>query len=123
MPDDNIATIKEIVENLNENPTEANWEALSKVMKKGGAKYYRIFYPSGSGGKSGRAQTYAVLYDAKYRSMFRVPIYDRSGKKLGGATEYLKELALNTKVGEQPAIKHDEDRERIMRKLRSLGYM
>lgn len=116
-------TLKELVENLNDNPTEANWQALARKMNKGKAKYYRIFYSSGTGVKQGRAQAYAVLYDAKHRSMFRLPIHSKAGKKLESVMEYLKGLALNKSAEEQPAMKQSEERERIMQKLKSLGYM
>ncbi len=64
-----------------------------------------------------------MLYDAKYRSLFRMPMYDKSGKKLSGVAEYLEGLALNTRVEEQLTIQQDKEREHMAQKLRSLGYM
>jgi hypothetical protein len=55
--------------------------------------------------------------------MFRLPMRDRSGKELRYVSEFLKGLALNTDTEEKGKQEQKQDKERIMQKLRSLGYM
>ena len=112
------AAMKEAVENLNENPSDANWEALAGKMRKGSVKYYHIF-ESQKGGK----KAYAVLYDARYRSLFRVPTFDKKGRKIKGVEEYLKCLLPNNKEEKSTKMGQAEERERVMQKLKSLGYI
>ena len=64
-----------------------------------------------------------MIYDSKRRSMFRLPMRDRSGKELRYVSEFLKGLALNTDTEEKGKQEQKQDKERIMQKLRSLGYM
>ncbi len=87
--------IDSAVANLNANPTKENWEAFRKLLLKSGAKYYKVFYPKKLESKKELEYAYAVIYNSRYRQMFRVPVFMRSGKSIEGATIYFKEL-LNT---------------------------
>jgi hypothetical protein len=116
-----ITTIKEIVERLNDNPSEANWKRFASEIKRSGARYYRMFYPAGRSGKSSIREAYAVLYDGRRRSLFRVPACKKSGSAVEDATEYLKGLTPNKEEGKtEPG--QDEARTQMMRKLKELGY-
>jgi hypothetical protein len=85
----------EVAEQLNAHPDEKHWEAFRKFMLKGGAKYYKVFYPRKLRSGKDMLSAYAMIYDSRYVPMFRVPIVVKVGGKVRGATIYLKEL-LNT---------------------------
>jgi len=77
---------------LQKEPNEANWEKFAKVIKKSGIKYYRIVYVTLKNAED-LTKSYAELFDAKGRLVIKVPIFKRSnGKKVEGATIYLKGL-------------------------------
>ncbi len=116
-----MATIKETAKKLNDNPTEENWETLAGMTKSANVKYYSVFDPTGIAGVEKR-RAYAVLYDSHHKSMFRVPLYDKKGTKIKSAARFLERLVLNKKeiVSE---VKKDDQKEQMVKKLRSLGYM
>ncbi len=59
------------------------------------AKYYKVFYPKKLESKKELAYAYAIIYDANYKQMFRIPIFIKEGNDIEGATIYFKSL-LNT---------------------------
>lgn len=82
--------IMKIVEMLNNDPSEKNWELFEKELPKSGIKYYRVVYTSLKN-KDDLRRSYAELFDAKGKLVGRVPIF-KKGKKIEGATIYLKGL-------------------------------
>ncbi len=84
-----------VVDRLNADQGKRNWEEFSKYLLKSKAKYYKVFYPKKVKKAKDLESAFAVIYDAKYTPMFRVPIVLKEGKKIGGATIYFKDL-LNT---------------------------
>lgn len=87
----------DIIEELESNPTEEAWrKARAKILKEG--KYYFTFYPSGVKGSMSLKDAYAIIYDKGYRSLYRVPVTRRAGKRTEGATWFLKGLEINRKV-------------------------
>ncbi len=83
------------VDELNANPDRKHWEAFHRYLLKSRAKYYKVFYPKKVERAKDLTVAFAVIYDAKYTPLFRIPIVLKDGKKIGGATIYFKEL-LNT---------------------------
>lgn len=41
---------------------------------------------------------YAVIYDGRMRSLYNVPVIKRAGKRIEGATAYLKGLEINRSI-------------------------
>lgn len=85
-------------------------------------KYYRAFRPSTPGRKPKLEDAYAVLYDSRHRSLFRVPIFKRSGNTVKDATEHFSELVLEMKTEDKSEKQQGEARAQMMRKLKELGY-
>ena len=86
-----------IIAELQENPTEENWKrARAKILKEG--RYYYAFYPNGIQGSMSLKGAYAVIYDARMKSLYSVPVIKRVGKGVEGATIYLKGLHINRKI-------------------------
>jgi len=84
--------IIKIADALQKEPNETNWERFAKALKKSGIKYYRIVYVSLKNAED-LTKSYAALFDAKGKLVTKVPIFKRSnGKKVEGATIYLKGL-------------------------------
>ena len=84
--------IIKIADMLQKEPNETNWERFAKALKKSGIKYYRIVYVSLKNAED-LTKSYAELFDAKGKLVTKVPIFKRSnGKKVEGATIYLKGL-------------------------------
>jgi len=84
--------IIKIADLLKKEPNEANWEKFAKAIKKSGVKYYRIVYVSLKNAED-LTKSYAELFDAKGKLVTKVPIFKRgNGKKVEGATIYLKGL-------------------------------
>jgi len=84
--------IIKIADMLQKEPNETNWEKFAKALKKSGIKYYRIVYVSLKNAED-LTKSYAELFDAKGKFVTKVPIFKRSnGKKVEGATIYLKGL-------------------------------
>ena len=81
-----------IADALQKEPNEANWEKFAKALKKSGIKYYTIVYVTLKNAED-LTKSYAELFDAKGMFVIKVPIFKRSnGKKVEGATIYLKGL-------------------------------
>ena len=82
-----------VAETLCQTPTTKNWEAFGKALKASKAKYYRVFF-SGKElkGTQDLTSSYAELYDARETPLARVPIYLKEGKRVEGATIFLKGL-------------------------------
>ncbi|MGC8478995.1 MAG: hypothetical protein ACP5NE_03680 [Candidatus Micrarchaeia archaeon] len=87
--------IDKIAAKLNADPSKANWERFWKLLPKSKAKYYKVFYPKKLESKKELAYAYAIIYDANYKQMFRIPIFIKEDNDIEGATIYLKGL-LNT---------------------------
>lgn len=87
-----------VVDALLKNPIEQNWAKMEKKMKKDKAKMYYIFYPSGLKSKMNMKDAYAVIYDAKAKPLYRVPVYMKIKGGIDGATYFLKGLEINRKV-------------------------
>ena len=85
------------IEALNSKPNAENWESALPLIKKSGAKYYRIFYDSGLKDKDNLKNAYAVLYDSSYKRLFRVPVIEMHEGKIVGATKYLVGLKINNR--------------------------
>jgi len=84
--------IIKIADALQKEPNETNWEKFAKALKKSGIKYYRIVYVSLKNAED-LTKSYAELFDAKGKLVTKVPIFKSSkGKKVEGATIYLKGL-------------------------------
>lgn len=90
---DPVESINDIINALNRDPSKANWEKFSKTCKGSGIKYYSIRF---SKAKVSRLEdlrkAYADLYDAKENLAYTVPIIMFEGKRIRGATVYLKGL-------------------------------
>ncbi len=84
--------MKKIVDELNKNPIEENWEKFAKALPKSGLKYYRVVYQKSSlKNAEDLRKSYAELYDKNGKLVYKVPIFKKS-KKIEGATIYLKGL-------------------------------
>lgn len=88
--------LKSAEEALRKDPSERNWKALASALKASSAKYYRVIYENE--GKLDKVQdlkkSYAELYDSKYKKLAKVPICIERGKRVSGATIYLKGLSV-----------------------------
>ncbi len=75
-------------------PSEDNWKAFRSSLNKSSIVYYRIVFANG--GRLSKAQdltkSFAELYDAEYKLVAEVPIFERRGIKVRGATIYLTGL-------------------------------
>ena len=88
---DNFQTI---LEQLNKEQSEKNWDKFAKELPKSKAKQYRVVYQKGNIAKSDDLlDSYAELFDSKDKMLGKVPIFLREGKKVRGATIYLKRLS------------------------------
>ncbi|OJI07939.1 MAG: hypothetical protein BK997_01410 [Candidatus Micrarchaeum sp. ARMAN-1] len=85
------------IEALNSKPNAENWKSALPLIKKSGAKYYRIFYDSGLKDKDNLKNAYAVLYDSSYKRLFKVPVIEMHEGKIVGATKYLVGLKINNR--------------------------
>ncbi|MDE1825238.1 MAG: hypothetical protein KGH77_03320 [Candidatus Micrarchaeota archaeon] len=92
--------IEEIAEKLWKDQSEDNWKILADVVKGGNIKYYKVFFEKKS--KLNKIEdlrkSYAELYDRKYRSIVKVPIFKKDKRGIEGATIYLKGLMINNRV-------------------------
>lgn len=86
--------LKGISEKLWKEPSERNWKSFGAALKKSKAKYYKITFTRGKIKKPEDLEgSYAVLYNAKYEPVAKIPIFMTVGKKgIEGATIYLKGL-------------------------------
>ncbi len=84
--------MENIIDRLNKEPSEENWEEFAKVLPKSGIKYYRVVYMKGSiKNAEDLTKSYAELFDEKGNLVTKVPIF-KKGKKIEGALYYLKGL-------------------------------
>lgn len=83
---------------FNRNPDEKHWEAFRKRIVKDKAKYYYVVYPGSVKNSMNLREAYAVIFDGKYRQLYKVPIVKRAKKGIEGATLYLKDLEVNRKA-------------------------
>jgi len=84
--------IIKIADLLQKEPNEANWGKFAKALKKSGIKYYRIVYVTLKNAED-LTKSYAELFDVKGKLVTKIPIFKKSdGKKVEGATIYLKGL-------------------------------
>ncbi|MDE1869118.1 MAG: hypothetical protein KGH60_04110 [Candidatus Micrarchaeota archaeon] len=86
------------MEALLKDPSEENWSLFAAQAKKDKAKYYYIYYPSGLKTKNDLSNAYAVIYDAKSKPLYKVPIIKRVKSGIEGATFYFKGLEINRKM-------------------------
>ena len=90
---------REIAEKLWKDQSDKNWNEFAKSLKKGNAKYYKVFFEKNKLKKVEDLKTsFAEIYDAKYRPLTRVPVFKGKGKNMEGATIYLKGLQVNNRV-------------------------
>ncbi len=86
-----------IIAALNADPSEENWKrARAKILKEG--RYYYAFYPNGIQGSMSLKGAFAVIYDGRMKSIYKVPITRRIGRGVEGATIYLKGLKINRSI-------------------------
>lgn len=86
------------MEEFNRNPDEKSWAIFGKKLSKDKAKYYQVIYPTEVRDKMNLKKAYAVVYDGKYRQLYRIPIIKNTKKGIEGATIHLKGLEVNRKV-------------------------
>ena len=93
--------ISEIASLLWKEQSGRNWKMFAKALKGSGLKYYKVVYQKG---KLKRAQdltkSYTELYDVKQRLVTKIPIFEKKGGKIVGATYYMKGLLTINKVDE-----------------------
>lgn len=86
--------IMDMVAELWKAPDGKSWARLKKALRKSDILYYRVVFADE--GRLGRAQdltkSFAELYDAKERLVARVPVFERRGREIRGATAYLTGL-------------------------------
>ena len=90
--------IDPIVEALSKNPTKENWSKMERKLKKDKARMYYISYPSGLRSKMNLKEAYAIIYDAKAKPLYKLPILMKGKTGIEGATYLLKELEINRKM-------------------------
>jgi hypothetical protein len=95
------ADMQAIVDALWKEQSEEHWKAFVKVLPRSGLRYYKVVYPRG---KLQRAQdltkAYAQLYDSRQKPIVKIPIFERKGGKVVGATYYMKGLLTVNKADE-----------------------
>ena len=81
-------------------PSEKNWQAFAEALPKSGLKYYRVVFQKDQKLKKAEdlTESYAELYDAKEKLVLKIPIFKKEGKKIEGATYYMKGLLTINKV-------------------------
>ena len=96
MKNDNI---KVIADKLWKEQSEANWEKLSDSLKKNRIAYYKVFFEKKSGIRKieDLRKSYAQLYDSKYKTVAKIPIFKKNKLGMEGATIYLKGLLINNR--------------------------
>jgi hypothetical protein len=83
---------------FNKNPDEKHWESFKTKMKKDKAKYYYVVYPGSLKGKLSLRDAYAVIYDAKFKQLYKIPIIKTTKEGIEGATIYMMGLEVNRKA-------------------------
>ncbi len=94
--------IKEIADTLWKKPSKENWAIFVKALPKSGLKYYKVVFSNA--GKLKKAQeltkSYAQLYDAHEKLITKIPIFEKDGNRITGATYYMRGLLAINKVDE-----------------------
>jgi hypothetical protein len=88
------------VSQLWKDPSEKNWVAFSKALKDSKIRYYKTFYVNDKIKRlKDLKESYAVLYDGKYKVVTKVPVYKKASKNsIEGAMIYLMGLLNANKV-------------------------
>lgn len=93
-----MEAIIQIADNLRKNPNEKNWQKLSENLKKSGIIYYVVFFGEGKLSKTqDLRKSYVKLYNKHKKVVTEIPIFMTEGKKIRGATVYLKGLQILNK--------------------------
>ncbi|MCW6160295.1 MAG: hypothetical protein LVQ95_04385 [Candidatus Micrarchaeales archaeon] len=94
--------ILDIAEALWRDESDRNWKEFVKALPESGIKYYRVVFLKGEKLKKAQdlTKSYAELYDAKEKLVTKIPIFEKKGKKIEGATYYMKGLLTINKVAE-----------------------
>lgn len=93
-----IAKKDSFMEEFEKNPDEKHWGLFIKKMKKDKAKYYQVVFPAEVKDRMNLKKAYAVIYDSRYKQLYKAPIIKSTKKGIEGATIYLKDLEVNRKV-------------------------
>lgn len=89
------SNIEEIGSELWKDPSEKNWEKLSKALKKDGVGYYKPVFGKGKlKNTQDLKNSYVELYGKDGTFITKIPIFKNDGKNLRGATIYLKGLQI-----------------------------
>jgi hypothetical protein len=93
---ENKNKIETIVADLWKNPTDKTWEKFASELKKDKKiKYYKTIYTTGKIKRfQDLKQSYAILYDTKYKVVTKVPLFMKRKEGLTGATIYLMGLSV-----------------------------
>ncbi len=87
--------MEDITVKLKKNPDENNWKAFSARLKKSNIVYYKTVFGKGKlSNTQDLKKSYIVLYDKRKEKIAEVPIFMGAGKKIEGATIYLKGLSI-----------------------------
>ncbi len=87
-----------LIEEFNRNPDEKHWNAFKSKMRKDKAKYYYVIYPKDVKTSMNLRTAYAVIFNGRYRQLYKIPIIKNAKKGIEGATIYLKGLEVNRRV-------------------------
>ena len=82
------------IEELKKKPDRRSWERFYANLKKSRIKQYRVIYKSGK--LKNRQDLYASfveLFDASGKLIAVVPLFEKNGRKVRGATKYLVGLS------------------------------
>ncbi len=94
-----VKKISEMADTLWKEPSRANWKKFDAVLKKSGIKYYSVKFEDGKlNKKSDLLRSYVELFDSKEKFVAKVPVFEREGKKIEGATINLIGLSILNKV-------------------------
>ena len=88
-----MAGIEGAVAALNKSQSKGNWEKFGNALKTSRLSYYLIKFDKGKVNQlEDLRKAHAELYDSKQKLQYKVPIVMNNGKKIKGATIYLKGL-------------------------------
>lgn len=90
-----VKKIIEIADNLRKNPSKENWKEFGSALKKSEVVYYKVFFGKGKLNKTqDLRKSYAELYDEKRKPVTQIPIFQKNGRKIEGATIFLVGLLI-----------------------------
>lgn len=90
-----MAKITYIADELTEDPTEKNWKKLSSSLKSSKIAYYKIFFGKGKlSNTQDLRNSHLELYDNRKKMVATIPVFMKDGKKMTGATIYLRGLQI-----------------------------